>query len=112
MAARLGFDEHRANTLHITDGELAGTVADPILGREAKVAALDDLSTKLGITDADVLAIGDGANDLGMLTRAHLGVAVHAKPVVQAQAPHAINHGDLTALLYAQGYSRADFVTG
>lgn len=110
VAARLGFDEHRANTLHIENGQLAGTVAEPILGREAKVAALDDLSAKLGLSDADVLAIGDGANDLGMLMRAHLGVAVHAKPVVQAQAPHAINHGDLTALLYAQGYAKADFV--
>lgn len=112
VAAKLGFDEHRANTLHIENGQLAGTVADPILGRAAKVAALDDLSAKLGITDADVLAIGDGANDLGMLTRAHLGVAVHAKPVVQAEAPHAINHGDLTALLYAQGYAKTEFVQG
>jgi phosphoserine phosphatase len=111
VAARLGFDEHRANTLHIADGKLAGTVAQPILGREAKVAALEDLTARLSITAADVLAIGDGANDLGMLTRAGLGVAVHAKPVVQAQADHAINHGDLTALLFIQGYAKADFVT-
>jgi phosphoserine phosphatase len=110
VAAKLGFDEHRANRLMIADGKLAGRVQDPILGRAAKVEALDDLSTRLGITDADVLAIGDGANDLGMLQRAHLGVAVHAKPVVQAQARHVINHGDLTALLYAQGYAKADFV--
>jgi len=111
VAAKLGFDEHRANTLHVENAALTGTVAEPILGREAKVAALEDLTATLSITDADVLAIGDGANDLGMLTRAGLGVAVHAKPVVQAQANHAINHGDLTALLYVQGYARADFVT-
>jgi len=111
VAARLGFDEHRANTLLIEGGALTGAVAPPILGREAKVAALQDLTTRLGLGDADVLAIGDGANDLGMLQRAGLGVAVHAKPVVQAQAAHAINHGDLTALLYAQGYAKAEFVT-
>ncbi|MBF9059173.1 phosphoserine phosphatase SerB [Rhodobacterales bacterium HKCCSP123] len=111
VAAQLGFDEHRANTLLVEGGTLTGTVAQPILGREAKVAALEDLTARLGLTDDDVLAIGDGANDLGMLQRAGLGVAVHAKPVVQAQAAHAINHGDLTALLYAQGYAKAEFVT-
>ena len=111
IAGRLGFDEHRANRLLVEGGTLTGRVARPILGREAKVAALDELTAKLGLADADVLAIGDGANDLGMLQRAGLGVAVHAKPAVQAQAGHAVNHGDLTALLYAQGYSRADLVT-
>jgi phosphoserine phosphatase len=110
VAAKLGFDEHRANTLGIENGLLTGTVQEPILGREAKVATLDDLIEKLSISAADVLAIGDGANDLGMLTRASLGVAVHAKPVVQAQASHAINHGDLTALLYIQGYAKSEFV--
>jgi len=110
VAARLGFDEHRANTLQVAAGTLTGRVAEPILGREAKVAALEDLTARLAISEADVLAIGDGANDLGMLTRAGLGVAVHAKPVVQAQAAHAINHGDLTALLYIQGYAKGDFV--
>jgi phosphoserine phosphatase len=112
VAARLGFDEHRANTLHVENGALTGTVAEPILGREAKVAALEDLTARFGIGAGDVLAIGDGANDLGMLQRAGLGVAVHAKPAVQAQAAHAINHGDLTALLYVQGYAKADFVAG
>ncbi len=111
VAAQLGFHEHRANTLLVEGGVLTGAVAQPILGREAKVAALEDLTAKLGLTDDDVLAIGDGANDLGMLQRAGLGVAVHAKPVVQAQAAHAVNHGDLTALLFAQGYARAEFVT-
>lgn len=111
VAAKLGFDEHRANTLGIENGMLTGTVQEPILGREAKVATLDDLIEKLSISAADVLAIGDGANDLDMLTRAGLGVAVHAKPVVQAQASHAINHGDLTALLYIQGYAKTEFVS-
>jgi phosphoserine phosphatase len=110
VAATLGFHEHRANTLLVENGALTGAVAQPILGREAKVAALNDLTAKLGLTEDDVLAIGDGANDLGMLQRAGLGVAVHAKPVVQAQAAHAVNHGDLTALLFAQGYARAEFV--
>jgi phosphoserine phosphatase len=112
IADKLGFDEHRANTLN-TDGDvLSGTVADPILGGDAKVAALHDLTAKLSIRPDDVLAVGDGANDLGMLGLAGTGVAVHAKPAVQAQAQHWINHGDLTALLYIQGYSKDDFVTG
>lgn len=111
VAARLGFDEHRANTLAAENGALTGIAAEPILGRDAKLAALKELTARLDITPADVLAIGDGANDLGMLQKAGLGVAVHAKPTVQAQAAHAINHGDLTALLYAQGYAKAEFVT-
>ncbi len=110
VAARLGFDEHRANTLTIVDGRLDGTVTPPILGRQAKIDALQDLTTRLDIGAEDVLAIGDGANDLGMLGVAGLGVAVHAKPAVQAEAAYRINHGNLTALLYIQGYSSADFV--
>lgn len=110
VAQELGFDEHRANTLHVTDGQLTGTVAEPILGREAKVAALDEISARLGITPQDVMAVGDGANDLGMLGRAGSGVALHAKPSVAAQCDLRINHGDLTALLYLQGYSVDQFV--
>ncbi|MEM1236584.1 MAG: phosphoserine phosphatase SerB [Pseudomonadota bacterium] len=111
VASALGFDEHRANVL-IHDGQaLAGDVGRPILGREAKVEALDDITARLGLSDADVLAVGDGANDLGMLTRAGLGVALHAKPSVQAQASVRVNHGDLTALLYLQGYSKSEFVS-
>ena len=110
VAAVLGFDEHRANILMAAGGTLTGTVADPILGRQAKVDALADLTAQLGIKATDVLAIGDGANDLGMLTAAGLGVAVHAKPGVQAEARHRINHGDLTALLYVQGYASSEFV--
>ncbi|MEM1374901.1 MAG: phosphoserine phosphatase SerB [Pseudomonadota bacterium] len=110
VAARLGFDEHRANTL-LADGDvLAGDVARPILGREAKVDALEDLTARLGLVDADVLAVGDGANDLGMLGRAGLGVELHAKPSVQAQCDVRVNHGDLTALLYLQGYAKSEFV--
>jgi phosphoserine phosphatase len=109
VAARLGFDEHRANILHVARGELVGTVAEPILGREAKVQALEDISARLGITPADAIAVGDGANDLGMLHRAGAGVALHAKPSVAAQCDLRINHGDLTALLYLQGYSRDEF---
>ncbi len=111
VAARLGFDENRANTLLIDAGTLTGAVAHPILGRDAKVAALEEITRKLGISEDDVLAVGDGANDLGMLQRAGAGVSLHAKPSVQAQAKLRINHGDLTALLFLQGYSREAFVT-
>ena len=109
IAAQLGFDENRANTLLVEDGHLTGTVARPILGREAKVEALHQISARLGLAPADVLAVGDGANDLGMLGLAGMGVALHAKPAVQAQCALRVNHGDLTALLYLQGYARADF---
>lgn len=111
IAAKLGFDENRANTLLIADGRLTGRVADPILGREAKVSALHDISARLGITPDDVMAVGDGANDLGMLGLAGTGVALHAKPSVAAQCDVRINHGDLTALLYLQGYAAQDFVS-
>jgi phosphoserine phosphatase len=110
VAGHLGFDEHRANTLLVQDGVLTGQVARPILGRQAKIDALDDISARLGLTAADVIAVGDGANDLGMLHRAGTGVALHAKPSVAAQCDIRINHGDLTALLYLQGYSAADVV--
>lgn len=110
VAAVLGFDEHRANTLHSDGRRLAGTVAEPILGREAKVAALAEISARMGITPADALAVGDGANDLGMLHLAGMGVALHAKPSVQAQVDLRVNHGDLTALLYLQGYAVDEFV--
>lgn len=105
VAAMLGFDEHRANVLLAEDGVLAGTVAEPILGREAKVAALREIAARMGITPADALAVGDGANDLGMLGLAGMGVALHAKPAVQAQCDLRVNHGDLTACLFLQGYT-------
>ncbi|MBN9676701.1 phosphoserine phosphatase SerB [Salipiger bermudensis] len=109
VAGLVGFDENRANTLLMEGGKLTGEVARPILGREAKVQALEEISARLGIPEADVLAVGDGANDLGMLGRAGMGVALHAKPSVQAQCNLRVNHGDLTALLYLQGYAREDF---
>ena len=110
IAGMLGFDESRANKLVLADGRLAGKVEEPILGREAKLAALKDLTARLGLTPDATLAVGDGANDLAMLLAAGLGVAYHAKPLVAAQAQARIDHGDLTALLYLQGYRREDFV--
>ncbi|WP_306044325.1 phosphoserine phosphatase SerB [Nioella sp. MMSF_3534] len=109
VAADLGFDENRANSLLAEAGQLTGEVARPILGRDAKVQALHDITTRIGITPADVIAVGDGANDLGMLGLAGTGVALHAKPSVQAECEIRVNHGDLTALLYLQGYADSDF---
>ena len=109
IAEVLGFDENRANLLLIEDGKLGGKVAEPILGRAAKVQALEEISARLGISVADAIAVGDGANDLGMLGRAGAGVALHAKPSVQAECDIRVNHGDLTALLYLQGYGRDAF---
>jgi len=109
VADKLGFDENRANTLLIEDGKLTGRVGEPILGREAKVAALNEITTRLGLTANQVMAVGDGANDLGMLELAGAGVALHAKPSVAAECDIRINHGDLTALLYIQGYNLEDF---
>ncbi|WP_093992657.1 phosphoserine phosphatase SerB [Flavimaricola marinus] len=111
IAAKLGFDEHRANTLIVEDGKLTGDVTRPILGREAKVSALEQITARLGLSSADVIAVGDGANDLGMLGLAGTGVALHAKPSVQAKCGVRVNHGDLTALLYVQGYRAEQFVT-
>ena len=109
VAEKLGFDEHRANTLLVADGRLTGAVARPILGRDAKVEALNEITSRLGLSAKDVIAVGDGANDLGMLGLAGAGVALHAKPAVAAECDIRINHGDLTALLYLQGYSKAEF---
>jgi phosphoserine phosphatase len=110
VAASHGFDENRANTLLIEAGKLTGDVGRPILGREAKVEALHEITARLGITAEDVMAVGDGANDLGMLGLAGAGVALHAKPSVAAECDIRINHGDLTALLYLQGYAKSEFV--
>ncbi len=111
VAEKLGFDENRANTLIVDDGVLTGGVGVPILGKQAKVDALEQITARLGLTDQDVLAVGDGANDLGMLHRAGTGVALHAKPTVAAECDVRINHGDLTALLYLQGYTRSEFIS-
>ncbi len=111
VAARLGFDEVRANELLSQDGKLTGAVGEPILGRAAKVQALEEIAERLGISAHEVMAVGDGANDLGMLQAAGAGVALHAKPSVAAQSDLRINHGDLTALLYLQGYAKSEFMT-
>ena len=109
VAETLGFDEHHANTLLVDGDKLSGKVARPILGREAKVEQLEKIMAKLELSENDVIAVGDGANDLGMLGRAGTGVALHAKPAVQAECDVRVNHGDLTALLFLQGYSRDEF---
>lgn len=111
IAEELGFDENRANILLHKDGKLTGKVGMPILGGEAKVDALNEVSHKLGLSVDDVIAVGDGANDLGMLTLAGTGVALHAKPVVAAKCDVRLNHADLTGLLYVQGYCAKDFVS-
>jgi phosphoserine phosphatase len=109
VAAMVGFDESRANLLHEKDGRLTGEVAEPILGRTAKLAALEEAILRLGIRADETLAVGDGANDLAMLSRAGLGVGFHAKPKVAEAADVRIDHADLTALLFAQGYRREEF---
>ncbi len=110
IADMLGFHENRANILVEENGILTGEVAEPILGKQAKVDALQDISAALGISPAEAMAVGDGANDLGMIELSGSGVALHAKPAVAAQAKMRIDHGDLTALLYIQGYRKSDFV--
>jgi len=112
IAARIGFQENRANQLTVRNGKLTGDVADPILGRAAKLATLIELRESFDLDDIETLVTGDGANDLGMIEAAGLGVAYHAKPAVAAAAAARIDHGDLTALLYAQGYRREAFVEG
>jgi phosphoserine phosphatase len=109
VAAELGFDINRANTLLDNGSELTGEVAEPILDRDAKLATLNELAAKRGVKLAATLAVGDGANDLAMLQAAGLGVAYHAKPVVAAQVHNRIEHTDLTALLFAQGYPSSVF---
>jgi phosphoserine phosphatase len=112
ISAWIGADEDRANQLAADGGKLTGRVVEPILGQDAKLAALKEIAAAMGLPLSATLAVGDGANDLPMLEAAGLGVAYRAKPKV-ARAAHArIDHGDLTALLYAQGIARKDFVEG
>jgi phosphoserine phosphatase len=112
VADMIGFQENRANQLKVEDGKLTGEVVEPIVGRAAKLATLIELRESFDLDDIDTLVAGDGANDLGMIEAAGLGVAYHAKPAVAAAAAARIDHGDLTALLYAQGYRREEFVGG
>ena len=112
VADMIGFQENRANQLKVEDGKLTGEVAEPMVGRAAKLATLNELRESFDLDNIDTLVVGDGANDLGMIESAGLGVAYHAKPAVAAAAAARIDHGDLTALLYAQGYRREEFVGG
>jgi len=105
-----GFDFDRANQLEIVDGKLTGRVAEPILGPEAKLTTLHALALECRVALAETLAVGDGANDIPMIQAAGLGVAYHAKPLVAAAAAARIDHGDLTALLYLQGYRQGEFI--
>ena len=115
VALAAGFERNRANTLLVSGGKLDGMVAEPILGREAKLATLIETANERALPLSAALAVGDGANDLAMIEAAQeaggLGVAFHAKPLVAAAAQARINHGDLAALLYLQGYNRSEFVT-
>jgi phosphoserine phosphatase len=110
VARQIGFARAIANRLMIADGALDGTVAKPIVDSATKEATLVEATTTLGLDPAETLAVGDGANDLAMIRRAGLGVAFHAKPIVAAAAAARIDHGDLSALLYAQGYARDRWV--
>ena len=110
IGKRIGFDEAMANTLEFDGDGLAGTVADPILGKQAKLTRLEALVAEHDIPIAATLAVGDGANDLAMIKAAGMGVTLHAKPIVAAEASVRIDHADLTALLYLQGYSDEEFV--
>ena len=111
VAARAGFDLHRSNTILIENAALTGLVAEPILDRLAKLETLKELIARHGLAMEDTLAVGDGANDLDMLRAAGLGVAFHAKPIVAAAARARIDHANLRALLFAQGYPLSAFVT-
>jgi phosphoserine phosphatase len=110
VAAKVGFHEHRSNLLIVDGDKLSGQVEEPILGREAKLATLIELRNRFGLSRQDTMAVGDGANDLAMLGEAGLGVAFRAKPAVAATAHARIDHADLSALLYAQGYGESEIV--
>ena len=112
VAAEIGFTRAIANVLEIADGKLAGTVTKPIVDASTKLATLSEAVLDLGLSRAETLAVGDGANDLAMITQAGLGVAYHAKPVVAEAAGARIDHGDLSALLFAQGVARKDWIGG
>lgn len=109
IANALGFDEHHANILEIENGKLTGKVREPILGADAKVSALRKVARERRLTPKDFIAVGDGANDLPMLRLAGSGVALHAKPTVAMSAQMKVSHGDLTSLLYIQGYRQEEF---
>ncbi len=111
IAKKLGFDEHHANQLIEDDGKLTGKVRLPVLGASAKVDQLHNIANTRGLTPDDFIAVGDGANDLPMLQTAGTGVALHAKPTVAAEASIKIDHGDLSSLLYVQGYKEEEVIS-
>ncbi|MFD2264409.1 phosphoserine phosphatase SerB [Lacibacterium aquatile] len=106
---RLGFDEAHGNILELADGKLTGTIVEPVFDRASKEKTLRSVAARLGLDLSQTAGVGDGANDLDLLAAAGLGVAFHAKPVVAEAARFRVDHGDLTALLYLQGYSKAEF---
>lgn len=108
--ALIGFDQAHGNTVEVADGKLTGRVVDPVLGRDAKLRLLHETAAAHGLDLAETMAVGDGANDLAMIQAAGMGVAIHAKPIVAAAARARIDHGDLTALLYIQGFRREELV--
>ena len=110
ISSALGFDEFTANVLAVSEGKLTGTIVGDAVGKQTKVDRLMALCREHNVNETDVIAVGDGANDLGMLSLAGTGVALHAKPSVAAQCDIRINFGNLTSLLYLQGYSSDDFV--
>jgi phosphoserine phosphatase len=110
IGTKIGFHEDRSNRLILNGEKLAGLVEEPILGREAKLATLIELRTRFGLAPHETMAVGDGANDLAMLGEAGLGIAFRAKPAVAAAAHARLDHADLSALLYVQGYQAGDIV--
>jgi len=110
VAAALGFDEHRSNTLLDDGAVLTGSVAEPILDRDSKLQALHEFASQRGVKLGATMAVGDGANDLDMLGAAGLGIAFHAKPIVAQAARAKVDHAGLRALLFVQGYPAASFV--
>ncbi|MCH8155650.1 MAG: phosphoserine phosphatase SerB [Proteobacteria bacterium] len=110
IAERIGFHDHQGNELAFADGKLTGEVLEPILGRSAKLNTLRSLCDEKGLEPSDVLAVGDGANDIKMIEAAGLGVAFHGSDSLKKRANARIDHGDLTALLYIQGFRKSEFV--
>jgi len=110
VAARCGFDESHGNQLIVANGALSGEIVEPILGPSAKRDILEDLCGAHGLKLEDACAVGDGANDVAMIEAAGMGVAYRAKSVLRDREPICIDHGDLTALLYLQGYRRSEFM--
>jgi phosphoserine phosphatase len=110
VAGRIGFHDHQGNQLEFEDGKLTGRVLEPVLGRSAKLNTLNKLCGEKGLEPSDVLAVGDGANDIKMIEAAGLGVAFHGCNSLKKQANACIDHGDLTALLYIQGFRKSEFV--